>query len=112
MGLLEGLVKANQVWLANAKFPRLYESGVVYRREGIGKDGQPTEIWRSIPVIYSDGYGDCEDLSCWRCAELREGGTRAYPLVYQTKTGGFHVVVRKQQYGKWVIEDPSRKLGM
>lgn len=94
--------------LAAAKsgvFPPIYASGVRYRRE-------PKEIreeWKTIPVVLADGHGDCEDLACWRAAELAAAGEHAVPHIYRTGSGGYHVVVRR---GDGSLEDPSAKLGM
>ena len=90
------------------KLSPLYKSGVRYARE------QRTEIWKDPIETYKDGFGDCEDLSIWRTAELRNNHKRAEPYLTQRrdpKTGMyiFHVTVKRAD-GR--IEDPSRILGM
>lgn len=105
--LLEALVRSNIEYLK--KHPstlKIYKSGVVYRRE----DG--TEEWKAIPELLLDGYGDCEDLGAWLCAERRMQGYRSkcilsykiYGSMYQ-----YHVKVYTDGIG---VEDPSRVLGM
>lgn len=83
---------------ASGPVPPLYRTRVRYRREKPGR-----EQWMPIPLVLAQGYGDCEDLACWRAAEI---GGRAVPLRVRT---GWHIVVRRPD-GR--IEDPSRRLGM
>lgn len=89
--------------------PPLYEAGVVYKPEPIG-----LEKWKDVPVIMTDGHGDCEDLACWLAAEMVvRKGIDARPVFEKqpTKTPGFslyHIVV----VGPGFREDPSKKLGM
>jgi hypothetical protein len=56
-------------------YPRMYRSGIHYERE------RGTEEWLDIPTILAGGsypgefpgpWDDCEGVSCWRVAELRE----------------------------------------
>lgn len=83
--------------------PELYESGVVYKPEA------PDE-WETFDIVRRRGFGDCEDLSAWRAAELQEAGVNAVADVYKTrKPGGWHAIVR---YPDGTIEDPSARLGM
>lgn len=97
---------------AGRPLPSLYDSGVRYIREPEGE-----ERWQDILSIIADGGADCEDLTAWRVAELRDRGVNARPAwkhrrVKSTDTGKeyslYHIVV-------WTpagILDPSRKLGM
>jgi hypothetical protein len=134
--LLGTLADHNTRWLqANpGKAPSLYDSGVRYQREKNAED------WKDIVNILADKDGDCEDLSCWRIAELRVRGVKAEPFLYwqNTAAGGrlYHALVWRESVtadlpparstgpvlwaardrnGKpqpgWV-EDPSRVLGM
>lgn len=110
--LLWALIGLNREYLkANPGTPSLYKSGVRYIRE---KEGQ--EIWSTIGGIIADGGADCEDLACWRVAELREQGIPARPAWRHRRvrmpSGAeatlYHILV-------WTpkgFEDPSRKLGM
>lgn len=133
--LLNALCAVNDSLRGGDRFPPLYESGIVYRRE------DSTEDWLALPDLYARKEGDCEDLACARVSELRAKGLRAYPRVtwrraVNPKTGQplwlYHVVVMRQapQSGEyvpgakedreilkpgphgWWFEDPSRVLGM
>jgi hypothetical protein len=108
--LLEALCKVNQGHLEEKAYPALYRSGVRYRRE----DG--TEEWLDIPTILAVGFGDCEDLACWRVAELRLAGVKASPYARFRLIKGVHhyhaLVKRYGPRGRTWLEDPSRKLGM
>jgi hypothetical protein len=84
--LMEGLVRVNQTHLRQFEefkkrglvpnnYPSVYGSGLHYETE------KGTEIWPDIPSllagtmgagIYPGPWGDCEDLACYRTAELRE----------------------------------------
>lgn len=107
--LLECLTLLDLHWLhSNPDTPLLYESGVFYQRE---PDGQ--ENWLTVPYVIEQGFGDCEDLACWRAAELRLQGIVARPfaskVVNSDGTVQFHARVR---LGNNAVEDPSRRLGM
>lgn len=84
----------------------LYRAGVRYRAEASGR-----ERWQLPRETESLGYGDCEDLASYRCAELRVSGEdrRATVTTYQSAPHIRHCVVRR---GDGRIEDPSRRLGM
>jgi len=84
--LMEALVRCNQIHLqefeafkkkglVKSNYPSVYRSGLHYETE------KNTEIWPDIPSllsgtmgtgVYSGIWGDCEDLACYRTAELRE----------------------------------------
>lgn len=102
---LEGLTRVNQLLLrTNATpIPPLYQSGVRYRRE---RD----DVWKHCLDVIRDGWGDCEDLACWRAAELRQSGKPARVRVYKSAPHLWHVVVQIGDSN--VCEDPSRMLGM
>jgi hypothetical protein len=120
--LLEALCKINEGHLEQFPYPPLYESGIRYQREN------GTEEWLDIPTIIEAGWGDCEDLACWRVAELRRQGKTVGPYIRFREIGGvyhFHALVMhyrpvmKREGGKLVrhfeeagTEDPSQKLGM
>jgi len=105
---MESLVKCNELWLQyHDDVPLLYDAPVHYSPE-IGR-----EEWQDIPHILGAGEGDCEDLACWRIAELRfKVGIKAQPFISWREIGGglrYHALVR---YPDGRIEDPSRALGM
>jgi hypothetical protein len=113
--LLDALVKLDLDWLTHhPETPSIYKSGIRYIRE------EGTEEWLTIPEIMREGGGDCEDLACWRAAELIF--TRADPAAKPIKRHHlipseddgrpfllYHITVQR---GDGTEEDPSRKLGM
>jgi hypothetical protein len=84
--LMEGLIRVNQTHLqqfdefqrrglVERGYPSIYRAGVHYETE------KGTEIWPDVPSLlmgtmgkgnYAGHWGDCEDLACYRVAELRE----------------------------------------
>jgi len=107
--LLEALTAVNMAWLREHDgAPWLYRSGVRYEEEPPGRDE-----WQDIPETIARREGDCEDLACWRLAELRvREGEHATPFVKHAVLGPrtiYHVAVRRAD-GR--LEDPSRILGM
>lgn len=112
--LLEALTMANVAYLLTyPRTPLLYESGVRYEEEPDGRDE-----WQDIPDTLARRTGDCEDLACWRVAELRVAGgigaTRAISVSDMPDRSGklvktFHICVLRTN---GTIEDPSRRLGM
>lgn len=107
----EGLVGLNCYLLDAAakrgiRLPRLYESGIRYRRELPGH-----EWWESITDvvgIHGIGEGDCEDLAAIRAAELRYyDGEAARVRIGKTARGSFHAIVEHED---GTLEDPSRIL--
>lgn len=93
---------------SNPKTPLIYQSGVRYRFE----PGEP-DPWQDIPSTLAKGWGDCEDLACWRVAELRhKAKIDARPMLRWRKEGErniYHALVRLPD-GR--TEDPSVALGM
>ena len=117
--LMEAMCAIDLLHLRQQRYPKLYESGVVYRRE------DRTENWLDIPHVLKAGWGDCEDLVFWRVAELRKAGVKAAPFAKWRRVNGvfkYHALVRRfgpgrDHFGRWVnskswLEDPSRRLGM
>jgi len=115
--MFEALVNIDQLWIRTHRnsTPPLYKANVRYERE-FG-----TELWCDIPTIMEKGYGDCEDLAAWRCAEIREAGGKSSPYVTYKKVEGrfhYHAIIKRAgvnpatgKFGKF-LEDPSRRLGM
>lgn len=103
---LHSLYTIDLAYLSRFKVPPLYESGIVYRAEPRGQ-----EVWKDVPNVLRDGYGDCEDLACWRAAELRHQGVAAHPVFRIHHFSGlnlYHILVKRGN----MIEDPSARLGM
>lgn len=122
--LLESLAAWNvellsQMRRRNIAFPRLYESGVRYERERNWiqlPDGRIERVgledWIDCLEAVRRGQADCEDLACWRAAELRLEGLPAKVLFFIGEHDGrrlFHIIVDR---GDGQLEDPSRALGM
>lgn len=107
--ILDGLVILNRSILKDSGLliPPLYESGVRYERE----KNPGHEEWLDAWAVFQQGWGDCDDLACWRCAELQLQGVAARIdlNVQALKPARFHVRVRLPN-GR--IEDPSIALGM
>jgi hypothetical protein len=113
--LLEALTMADVAFLLdNPGTADLYASGVRYAQEPDGRDE-----WQDIPDTLARRNGDCEDLACWRVAELRvrygePNATRAITVSTLVDARGqpvtmYHITVLRQNGDQ---EDPSRKLGM
>ena len=133
---LEALTSMNARYLRErgASVPWLYNAGVRYIPEGRnGCTGRPDERWEPIPRVIELGGGDCEDLACWRAAELRVRGLaprdpRRFPRARafavrsgQTVIAGIgrvnliHILVSRDGTCSLApnnIEDPSVRLGM
>lgn len=87
----------------NPRFPKIYASGVRYRRE----PANTREEFCTAPVVLAQGWGDCDDLGPWRAAELIAQGVPARAVVLRAGRG-WHVVVMSAMGS----EDPSARLGM
>jgi hypothetical protein len=86
------------------------------------------ERFRDIGRIIENGGGDCDNLACWRVAELRQCGIEARPfMTHRTRFDGgttYHALVlwppvnelgrigNKAPDHLWTTEDPSLLLGM
>lgn len=139
LDLLRILCFANRRALDCGNIPPLYQSGVRYKTDAaspywkkLALNGSDVdkEIFMAIPAILRDGGADCEDLSAWRVAELRNQGEGTYPVQvdareqfyvrkFQVPDGSlvYHVQVQRlvwdgRGWQKGAIEDPSRLLGM
>ena len=117
--LMEAMCAIDLLHLRQRRYPKLYESGVVYRRE------DRSENWLDIPHVIKAGWGDCEDLVFWRVAELRHQKIKAAPFAKWRRVNGvykYHALVRRyapgrDHFGRMInsnewLEDPSRRLGM
>ena len=107
--LLDAQVKINQLYLRTHSVPPLYQAGVRYQEE----PDNGLEEFACVEPVYRRGWGDCDDLAPWRCAELRNAGEPAkIRIQWKRQRNGrklFHIVVRR---GDGTIEDPSLILGM
>lgn len=112
--LLDALTAMNVDYLkAYPDTPPIYKSGVRYNTE-------VDENWKAIPDIIKDGEGDCEDLACWRAAELIMRGYDAMPVMTYKRIQRdgaedfflYHVTVLVNYRGRKIRLDPSRALGM
>ena len=107
--LLGALTRINVAYLTrHPATPALYRAGVRYRAERWRQ-----EDWQDIPTTLKRRQGDCEDLACWRAAELRVAGDPGAQAVFRVRATNagplFHILVR---HGSGRIEDPSKLLGM
>jgi hypothetical protein len=112
--LLDSLILVDSLYLLSApSTPLLYEAGLHYEPEELGRDD-----WRDVPSVLDHKGGDCEDLACWRVAELRlRFGVIAEPyvtgkLVNSPKWGPFTLYHIRVLFPDGHIEDPSKNLGM
>jgi len=98
-----GLVALNRAVLRSQNLPPLYQSGVTYRPEGLGR-----ERWLRADEVFAEDHGDCEDLAAWRVAELQVAGELGASVdIERTGTRKYHAVVRRADGTR---EDPSRIL--
>lgn len=127
---LRALTSHNLRYLAlHPDTPCLYHAGVRYEEEPLGQ-----ENWDDIHTVRAQKWGDCEDLACWRAAELIRSGVAARPVFMSRrlneKTTLFHILVRLPDVAPFQgpprklpgqitiypsgirIEDPSKMLGM
>src|SRR3954467_2774673 len=106
--LLEALVRINVEYLRYyPKTPLLYDSKVRYRM-----DEPHGEDWQDIYRTLRKGFGDCEDLACWRCAEYVRDGVDAHPFIRWRDIANsrkYHCLVVLPNND---IEDPSIAMGM
>jgi len=114
--LLMALMHLDVLYLkAHPETPALFskkENGEPFVRYAEEPPGQ--EDWQDIPTTMKLGWGDCEDLACWRAAELRvRHNVQAEPtFIWKLRANGgylYHILVK---YPDGRIEDPSRTLGM
>lgn len=96
-------------------YPALYSSGVRYQpepRATVPGVGQSPEDFSPISVVVARGWGDCDDLAAWRCAELRCSGVAADVEVRESPASRpqarrWHIVVALPGGS---IEDPAARL--
>lgn len=100
--LLRAWIRIWARWLhRHPEFPLLYSSGVRYEPE-------VTEQWQAPPTTLRRGYGDCEDLTVWRGAELVARGVAVAPRCIGRRTvGGGYTQHVSLVYPDGRTEDPS-----
>ena len=129
--MLNWLARENALLLRERpELPLLYESGVVYRRE-------KNEVWCDFLNLLSQGHEDCDALSAARAGELMARGWKALSpdepgyrharrnrltsirsevflrtRVRPGRVGLYHCVTRYRLKGRWLVDDPSARLGM
>ena len=83
--------------------------GIYYEEEPPGQ-----EDWQDLLTCMKLKASDCEDLACFRAAELRvRHGIMARPtFVHRVRPNGGNLYHVQVQYPDGRIEDPSRVLGM
>ncbi len=107
--LMDALAKVNETYLkTHPGTPPLYQAPVRYFF-----DPNAPDPWQDIPSTLAKGWGDCEDLACWRIAEYRVKGINARPLIRWRKNPAgkfiYHALLRLPD-GR--TEDPSISMGM
>lgn len=116
--LLDALYQNNCDFLrANPNTPRLYSDNLIAHKKRIHYELEEAghEDWQDIPTTLALGTGDCEDLACWRAAELTvldNIPARPFFTVKQRANGGMLYHIRVKVTATGAIEDPSKKLGM
>lgn len=106
--LMDALAKVNVTFLkANPSTPPLYQAPIRYFF-----DPREPDPWQDIPTTLKKGYGDCEDLACWRMAEYRVKGIDARPLIRWKKRDGKYVYHALLRLPDGRTEDPSIAMGM
>lgn len=118
------LVEANRLILRAGSVPPLMLSGVRYRPE---PRNWTVERFDNAQTCLDRGWGDCDDLASWQCAELLEQGIPATIIVMWKPTPEgrlYHIQVRvinpacKANHShslkgcSCVRKDPSAALGM
>lgn len=107
--MLHALWMIDVHYLNHYPAPAIYDSGVVYQEEPLGR-----EDWQDIPSTLMRREGDCEDLASWRAAELCvRHRIDAYPtFIWRTRPSGVFLYHIQCTYPDGRVEDPSRRLGM
>ncbi len=121
--VLLGYAKAYARQLKKNPLPPFYHCGIRYRPEDpeqqrfklLGVDGS-FEDWADPYTVKERGFGDCDDMVLWRCAETLAGKNwqdgqplPVWPVVANIiDTERYHVLLRHGPNGK--LEDPARRM--
>lgn len=98
----QGLAERNQL---PSIFDALKKRAFRWKPENF-PDGEHFDL---APTVLARGWGDCDDLAPWLCAELRKMGEECRPIAYKSGDQTWHAVVEMAN-GK--ILDPSQWAGM
>lgn len=106
---LGALVRTDELLLAYKLVPPLYETRVRYRQEP--EDSEAEEFADALTCLRR-GWGDCDDLAAWRCADLiRSGVSASLAFKAHARERGerrvVHCIVRLPDGS---LEDPSRRM--
>lgn len=112
--LLHALTQIDIDYLAShQQTPKLYDlhSQGLFRYQA---EPEGEEDWLDIPSAIRQGWGDCEDIACWRVAELnvRYGFPATPTFVWLPMSNGGNLYHIQVQYPNGITEDPCRKVGM
>jgi len=92
--------------LADGPVPDPYKAGVVYRREERLADGSRPDQFLTAQKVIAKRKGDCEDLSAWLAAWLRQqGDSSARVGLVEFPLGGWHAVTLSRR--RPPRQDPS-----
>lgn len=97
------IMRAVPVLTGGKRVPPLYKARVRYRRQ------RGRERFLPCIVVMARRSGDCDQLACWRAAELQEAGIKARAVPYRVNARTMHVIVVHPDGRR---EDPSKLLGM
>lgn len=97
--------------LFNPRTPKLYASGIRYKRESCLAPTVLGGCERFLTALQTlkEGAGDCDDLASWRAAELIVAGDANAKAVPVRSGKMWHCIV---VHGDGTKEDPSALLGM
>jgi len=106
---LQAAVAINRGIMAMQHVPRLYEAGLVFRREPNALIKKGIEQFDNCLQVLERGGGDCDDLVAYRVAELQHLGETGADLkiIWPKGTRRYHAQVRRED---GTYEDPSRVL--
>jgi hypothetical protein len=107
--LMDALANVNMTWLKTyPDTPALYNAPVKYHF-----DPDEPDPWQDISSTLKKGWGDCEDLACWRIAELRAKGIEAHPYIrWRRNAEGKYTYHALVLWPDGRVEDPSVAMGM
>lgn len=90
--VLDAMATAYLPYYALHPLPPLRRSGVVFRPEP--GHGSGVDEFANPWLVYKRGWGDCDDLVCWRLVELRYRGHDVSATRAEWVGDGVHALVR------------------